>query len=158
MNALITQSSRFRAAIALAGASDPVSKYGQVIRYSGELNSIEFWYNESGQAGLGVAPWTDTARYLRNTPIAFADRVQTPLLLIHGDLDDKVSPRAGRRNVSGAVPAEQRAALVRYWGEGHVFQNPANIGICGREFSRGWTIAATSTATAAASCSGTANA
>jgi dipeptidyl aminopeptidase/acylaminoacyl peptidase len=26
-------------------------------------------------------------RYLRNSPIFYADRVQTPLMIIHGDLD-----------------------------------------------------------------------
>ena len=36
---------------------------------------------------MGTAPWQHLGRYLRNSPIFQVDRVQTPLLIIQGDMD-----------------------------------------------------------------------
>jgi dipeptidyl aminopeptidase/acylaminoacyl peptidase len=32
-------------------------------------------------------PWQDWGRYVRNSPIFYVDRVTTPLLMFHGELD-----------------------------------------------------------------------
>ena len=42
---------------------------------------------ENGQARMGRAPWDDLGRYLRNSPIFYVERVDTPLLIMQGDMD-----------------------------------------------------------------------
>jgi len=38
----------------------------------------------------GGSPWEFRDRYIENSPLFYIDRAQTPLLIIHGDLDTAV--------------------------------------------------------------------
>ena len=128
---LITQTRRFRAAVALAGFAELVSMYGEFdprFRY-GERPHENFFrmsIAESGQNRMGGPPWKDAQRYVRNSPLFSADRVETPLLIIQGDMD-YVPMQQGEQFFSALYRQGKRARFVRYWGEGHVFQSPANI-------------------------------
>jgi len=128
--ALITQTHRFRAAVALAGIADLVSLYGQFdarLRY--EPDAHEYLHQslaESGQLRMGAPPWQDPERYTRNSPLFTAGDVQTPLLIIQGDMD-YVPIQQGEQFFSALYRQGKRARFVRYWGEGHLLQSPANI-------------------------------
>jgi len=129
--ALITQTHRFRAAVALAGIADLVSLYGQFdarFRYDGDAHEhlLQMSLAETGQLRMGVAPWQDPERYVRNSPLFAAGDVQTPLLIIQGDMD-YVPLQQGEQFFSALYRQGKRARFVRYWGEGHVLQSPANI-------------------------------
>ena len=128
---LITQTNRFKAAIALAGAADLTSLYGQFDprdRYDDYPHEHLFRMalTESGQIRMGGPPWEDAERYIRNSPLFHADRVETPLLIIQGDMD-YVPIEQGEHFFTGLYRQRKRARFARYWGEGHVFQGPANI-------------------------------
>ena len=128
---LITQTRRFKAAVALAGFADHVGLYGQLDprrRYDPHAHEDFFRMAlaESGQHRMGAPPWRDAQRYLRNSPIYYADRAETPLLIIQGDMD-YVPLQQGEQFFSALYRQGKRARFVRYWGEGHVFQSPANI-------------------------------
>jgi dipeptidyl aminopeptidase/acylaminoacyl peptidase len=128
---LITQTHRFKAAAALAGLSDLFSLYGQ---FDARLRYTEFpqedvfmmWLFENGQARVGSPPWEDLGRYLRNSPIFYVQRVETPLLIIQGDMD-YVAMQQGEEFFNALYRQGKRAEFVRYWGEGHVLESPANI-------------------------------
>jgi dipeptidyl aminopeptidase/acylaminoacyl peptidase len=128
---LITQTHRFKAAAALAGLSDLFSLYGQ---FDARLRYTEFphedvfmmWLFENGQARVGSPPWEDLGRYLRNSPIFYVERVETPLLIIQGDMD-YVAMQQGEEFFNALYRQGKRAEFVRYWGEGHVLESPANI-------------------------------
>ncbi|MBW3609014.1 MAG: prolyl oligopeptidase family serine peptidase [Actinobacteria bacterium] len=128
--ALITQTQRFRAAVALAGIADLVSLYGQFdarLRYEPHAHEyLQQSLAETGQLRMGAAPWQDPERYVRNSPLFAAGDVQTPLLIIQGDMD-YVPLQQGEQFFSALYRQGKRARFVRYWGEGHVFQSPANI-------------------------------
>ena len=81
---------------------------------------------ESAQIRMGAPPWRDLGRYLRNSPVFFVDRVQTPLLIVQGDLD-YVALQQGEEFFMSLFRQGKRARFVRYWGEGHVLESPANI-------------------------------
>ncbi len=83
-------------------------------------------WTETGQGRMGVAPWADPDRYRRNSPITYVERVRTPLLMIHGDADFVPIQQAEEFYVS-LLRLGRRARFVRYWGEGHVFESPANV-------------------------------
>jgi dipeptidyl aminopeptidase/acylaminoacyl peptidase len=128
---LITQTNRFNAAIALAGAADLTSLYGQFDprdRYDDYPHEHLFRMSltESGQIRMGGPPWEDAERYVRNSPLFHADRVETPLLIIQGDMD-YVPLVQGEQFFTALYRQGKRARFARYWGEGHVFQGPANI-------------------------------
>jgi dipeptidyl aminopeptidase/acylaminoacyl peptidase len=128
---LITQTHRFKAAAALAGLSDLFSLYGQFdarMRYAQfpQENIFMMWLFENGQARMGHAPWDDLGRYLRNSPIFYVGRVDTPLLIIQGDMD-YVAMQQGEEFFNALYRQGKRAEFVRYWGEGHVLESPANI-------------------------------
>ncbi len=129
VNVLITQTKRFKAAVALAGLSDLISNYGIFdarSRYSfGGASFFSSW-SEGGQGRMGVPIWEDRLQWIENSPIFYLNKVTTPLLMLHGDLDF-VSLAQAEEVFSGLKRLEKQAELVRYFGEGHVLSKPANI-------------------------------
>lgn len=128
---LVTQTRRFNAAVSLAGLSNLISLYGQFdarFRYTDrpQENLFQMSLTESAQVRMGGPPWEELNRYLRNSPIFQVDRVETPLMMIYGDLD-YVAMQQGEEFFNSLYRQGKRARLVRYWGEGHVLESPANI-------------------------------
>jgi dipeptidyl aminopeptidase/acylaminoacyl peptidase len=128
---LITQTHRFKAAVALAGLSNLISLYGLFDarqRYEEVVHEDLFAPTllEVGQLRMGSPPWNDLDRYIRNSPIFAVDQVQTPLMILQGDMD-YVPIQQGEEFFRGLQRQGKRAAFVRYWGEGHVIASPANI-------------------------------
>jgi dipeptidyl aminopeptidase/acylaminoacyl peptidase len=129
---LITQTNRFQVAVASAAASDLVSDYGIFdarFRYTSfpheNLSSMSY-LETSSLVRMGNPPWKDWARYLRNSPLFYVDRVETPLMIIHGDMD-YVPIQQAEEFFSALYRQNKRARFVRYWGEGHFPSSPANI-------------------------------
>ncbi len=129
--AMIATTNRFKAAIASAGTSDLVSQYGTLdarFRYgetATEGDSERRWA-EGGQGRMGVPPYENLWRYLRNSPIHFVDRVQTPVLIIQGDMDF-VPLAQGEEFFLGLHRQGKSARFLRYFGEGHTVESPANV-------------------------------
>ena len=73
-----------------------------------------------------LTPRKDSERYLRNSPLSYADRIETPLLIMQGDMDS-VAMQQGEQMFTALYRQNKRASFVRYWGEGHVLEGPANI-------------------------------
>ncbi len=70
---------------------------------------------EGGQFRMGTSPWADSARYVRNSPLFAADRVNTPLMIVHGDAD--FVPISQAEEFYRALERQgKRVRFVRYWG------------------------------------------
>lgn len=125
---LITQTDIFKAAVAMAGLSDLASIYlefmpGYNSRELKDLFLIRATFLENRMKfGLG---WKDLS-YLFNSPVYYADRVKTPLLILHGDFDG-VPVRQAEEFFTAMFRQGLRAKFVYYSGEGHLLQSPANI-------------------------------
>ena len=77
---------------------------------------------ETGQAAIGAFP-ADAARYVEMSPLFSAADLRAPALLIESDLE---RPRMGK--LFGVLYRLNRdAALLTYYGEGHVLASPANL-------------------------------
>ncbi len=129
--ALVTYTHRFRAAVAMAGLSDLVSLYGQFDvrnRYlpSPQEDLFQEILAETGQVRMGGSPWDDLWHYQRNSPIFFLDRVDTPVMIIQGDMD-YVTMTQGEEFFTGLYRRGKRARFVRYWGDEHVIGSPGNV-------------------------------
>jgi acetyl esterase/lipase len=127
---LVTQTNRYKAAIALAGISDLVSLYGGFDprhRYTdpNEAATVGPEVSEFFQMRMGVPPWRDPERYIRNSPVFHADNVRTPLLIVQGDLDNYNTQN--EEFFTALYRLGRRAEFVRYGGEAHVFESPADI-------------------------------
>jgi dipeptidyl aminopeptidase/acylaminoacyl peptidase len=132
VQAALTQSQRFKAAVSIAGLSDLVQKWEsipvvfRVTPDEGAQSNQSMGDTESGQDRMYAPPWADPQRYIRNSPIFFADRIDTPLLLVHGDLDAITMTQS--ESMFSALYRQDKAALfVTYWGEGHVLTSPGNV-------------------------------
>jgi dipeptidyl aminopeptidase/acylaminoacyl peptidase len=132
--ALVGQTSRFKAAIALSGGTDFTRFYGSFSAtargYPGiehEL-SLNWVLSELGQVNLQSTPFENYERYWRRSPLAYVDRVDTPLLLIHGEYDKRAPMAEAEAFYIGLYRQGKTARLLRYWGESHsLAQSPANI-------------------------------
>ena len=113
---LIVQSRRFRAAVMRAGMGDLIGAYGQLAP-DGTNYGLE--WSESGQGRMGGSPWEFRERYLENSPIFYLNRVETPLLIIHGDKDDAVPAFLADEVFTGLRRLGKPVSYVRYEGEGH---------------------------------------
>jgi dipeptidyl aminopeptidase/acylaminoacyl peptidase len=131
---LITQTNRFRAAIESAGFSDLVSLYGTFYgqyRYGdagppekGQV--LRMLQMEKGYADLGGPPWSNSDIYHAGSAVLSADKVETPLMLIHGDLDF-IPIQQDEEFFTALYRQDKRAEFVRYQGEEHTISNRANV-------------------------------
>ncbi|WP_062098046.1 S9 family peptidase [Caulobacter sp. CCH5-E12] len=126
-----TQSPRFGAVIAAAGSTNMISAYARqspqayaVPEFGLTVGSSAGWA-ETGQTRLGVPPWVDPERYVRNSPIVHADRITAPVFMIFGDLDHDVTQSQGM--FTALYRQRKDAILAIYRGEEHVPQSPGNV-------------------------------
>lgn len=133
VNCIVSQSRRFRAAVSSAGLADLTSfTLLPATRYT-DWPEGEMAWAETGQGRMHNPPWRDAARYVRNSPISYVDRVGTPILITAADNDFM---EQSEEWFSALSRAGKRARFVRYWGEGHVLLSPANIEHFWREVLR----------------------
>jgi dipeptidyl aminopeptidase/acylaminoacyl peptidase len=130
--AAITQTTRFKAAIAEVATSDLFSEWanfsvrGQVDPTEGLTPVFSQGWVEDLQGDMRGPPWTDPGRYIDNSPAWHADRVTTPLLLLHGD-QDTFSLGQPAAMFAGLLRQNKDAELAIYWGQGHVIGGPGNL-------------------------------
>ncbi len=84
---MVTQTNRFRAAAPGALVSNMTSAYSGIRWGSGLPRQFQY---EQTQSRIGGSLWEYPMRFLENSPVFRADRVQTPLLMLHNDEDDAV--------------------------------------------------------------------
>jgi dipeptidyl aminopeptidase/acylaminoacyl peptidase len=116
VNAIITQTQRFRAAVSSASIANLVSFYGFLTE-----DGISVWISwaEMSQGAMGGSLWEYRGRYIENSPIFHLDRVETPLLLIHGELDATSASAQAGEMFSGLRRLGKEAVLARYLNEEH---------------------------------------
>ena len=120
---VITRSDRFVCAMAGAPVSNMFSAYGG-IRYASGM-SRQFQYEQT-QSRLGVTPWEKPNRYTLNSPLFKADKVRTPLLMMHNDNDGAVPYTQGIEYFMALRRLDQPVWLLVYNGESHNLRRRAN--------------------------------
>jgi len=113
--ALITETPRFRAAVAVAGTVDLISHYGSL---SASGDSRWLGWAESGQGGLGGSLWEKRAAFIENSPLFYLDRVETPLLLVCGTREPEEASQAGEA-FSALRRLDKHVEARLYEGEDH---------------------------------------
>jgi dipeptidyl aminopeptidase/acylaminoacyl peptidase len=111
----VTQTHRFRAAVAGAGLADWLSYYGE--------NSIDQWMVPF----FGASVYDDPAVYAKSSPITFIKNVKTPTLVIVGDRDGECPAPQSFEFWHALRDLGVKTQLVVYPDEGHGFRNPEHI-------------------------------
>lgn len=113
---LITRTHLFAAAEAGAPVANMTSAYGG-IRWSAGI-SRQFQYEKS-QSRLGSTLWQRPELYIKNSPLFRADKVTTPLLMMHNDADGAVPWYQGIEYFSALRRLGKKVWLMQYNGEDH---------------------------------------
>jgi dipeptidyl aminopeptidase/acylaminoacyl peptidase len=118
----VTQTDRFRAAVAGAGIANWQSYYGQ--------NGIEQWMIPY----FGASVYDDPAVYARSSPINFIKRVKTPTLILVGERDLECPLPQSQEFYRALKALGVPTKLVVYAGEGHGISRPEHR----RDILRRW--------------------
>ncbi|MGH9502697.1 MAG: S9 family peptidase [Terriglobales bacterium] len=111
---IITQTTRFKAAISGAGAALFASMYGHD-RYIRDYE-LELGY-----------PWKDRAVWDRVSPFYKIENVTTPTLFMGGDIDWNVPILGGEQMYQALKSLGRETELVVYPGEYHEFKAPSHL-------------------------------
>ncbi|HLJ51474.1 MAG TPA: prolyl oligopeptidase family serine peptidase [Bryobacteraceae bacterium] len=120
---MITRTKRFRAAAAGAPVANMTSAYDG-IRWGPGLPR-QFQYERS-QSRIGGSLWEYPMRYIENSPLFSADRVTTPLLMIHNDADDAVPWYQGIEYYLALRRNGKEVYMFTYNGEPHGLRRRPN--------------------------------
>ncbi len=120
---MVTQTNRFKAAAPGAAVSNMTSAYSGIRWGSGLPRQFQY---EHSQSRIGGSLWEYPMRYLENSPLFRADRVQTPLLMINNDEDDAVPWYQGIEFFLALRRLNKEAYMFSYNGEKHGLRKRIN--------------------------------
>lgn len=115
---LIVRTTRFKAAVEIDGMADYVGFYGEMAKDGSAFGTA---LSELSQrvGWMGGTPWQFRDRYVENSPVFYLDKVETPLLIVHGSSDTTVAPFLGDEIFVGLRRLGKEVVYVKYEGEGH---------------------------------------
>ncbi|MCE2903194.1 MAG: prolyl oligopeptidase family serine peptidase, partial [Gemmatimonadetes bacterium] len=113
---LITQTNLFKSAVAGAPLTDLVSMYSSVYWNTGNTNQGIF---QSSQGRFKGNFLENKEAYERNSPNRFADRIKTPLIILHDDKDGAVDFNQGITFYNTLRQLNKDVILLEYVGENH---------------------------------------
>jgi dipeptidyl aminopeptidase/acylaminoacyl peptidase len=110
----VTQTRRFRAAVASAGIANWQSYYGQ--------NRIDQWMLPY----FGKSVYEDPAVYARSSPMTFIAQAKTPTLVLVGERDAECPMPQSQEFWHALKTLGVETQLIVYPDEGHHFRDPAH--------------------------------
>jgi len=113
---LVTQTNLFKAAVPNATVVNMTSAYGGIRWGSGVARSFQY---ETGQSRIGGSLWEYPERFIQNSPLFFADRIQTPLLFMANDNDGAVPWYQGIEFFVALRRLGKEAYMINYNGDEH---------------------------------------
>jgi dipeptidyl aminopeptidase/acylaminoacyl peptidase len=111
-NWIITQTPRFRAAVAAASVSNLISFYSTSL------------YQDLIHAEFGGFPWDNFDLLWQWSPLRYVRQVQTPTLFIHGEVDNDVHITQAEEMYMALKRRGVDTVFVRYPREGHGLREP----------------------------------
>ena len=113
---MITRTHIFKAAEAGAPVSNMTSAYGGIRWGSGMSRMFQY---ERTQSRIGGSLWEYPMRYFENSPIFWADKIQTPVLMMHNDKDGAVPWYQGIEFFVALRRLGKPVWMLNYNGEPH---------------------------------------
>ncbi len=113
---MVTRTGLFKAAMAGAPVSNMTSAYGGIRWETGMVRQFQY---EQSQSRIGASLWDKPELYIENSPIFFADRITTPLLIMSNDNDGAVPWYQGIELFTAMRRLARPAWLLCYNGDEH---------------------------------------
>lgn len=113
---LITKSNLYAAAMAGAPVSNMTSAYGGIHWGSGLSRMFQY---EHTQSRIGGTLWEKPLHYIENSPLFYAPKIHTPLLIMHNDKDGAVPWYQGIEMFMALRRLDKPVWLLNYNGENH---------------------------------------
>jgi dipeptidyl aminopeptidase/acylaminoacyl peptidase len=120
---VVTQTDFFACAIAGAAVGNMTSAYSGIRWESGVARQMQY---EKQQSRIGGSLWEKPELFWENSPVFFADRIRTPLLLMHGDEDGAVPWYQSIELYLAMRRLGKDCVFLQYRGEPHHPQKYAN--------------------------------
>jgi dipeptidyl aminopeptidase/acylaminoacyl peptidase len=120
---MVTQTNRFKAAAPGALVANMTSAYSGIRWGTGLPRQFQY---ERTQSRIGGNLWEYPLRFLENSPVFRADRVETPLLMLHNDEDDAVPWYQGIEYFLALRRLGKEAYMFNYNGEKHGLRKRIN--------------------------------
>lgn len=117
---MVTQTNLFAAAEAGAPVTNMTSAYGGIRWGSGMSRMFQY---EKTQSRIGGTLWDAQDRYIHNSPLFQAPKVETPLLYMHNDQDGAVPWYQGIEFFVALRRLGKPVWMLNYNGAGHGLRN-----------------------------------
>ena len=113
---LVTRTNMFKAAGAGAPVSNMTSAYGGVRWGTGMIRQFQY---EHTQSRIGKTLWDGFDLYIENSPLFHANKVETPLLIMHNDNDGAVPWYQGIEYFTALRRLGKQVWMLQYNKEEH---------------------------------------
>jgi len=113
---LVTRTNMFKAAGAGAPVSNMTSAYGGIRWATGPGRRVSY---EKTPNRIGATIWQRPDLYFKSAPLWAADKITTPLLIMHNDADGAVPWSQGIELFAAMRRLGKKAWLLQYKGEAH---------------------------------------
>ena len=120
---VVTQTDIFAAAVAGAPVSNMTSAYSGIRWGTGLARQFQY---EKSQSRIGGSLWETPELYIENSPVFFADRINTPLLIQFGDEDEAVPWYQGIELYLACRRLDKDCIMLQYRGEPHHLKRYSN--------------------------------
>src|ERR1039458_177717 len=120
---MVTQTNRFRAVEAGAPVVDMIAAYDGIRWGTGITRQFQY---ERTQSRIGGSIWQSPTRFIENSPIFWADKVQTPVLILQNDGDTAVPWYQGLEFFLALRRLGKEVYLFNYNGQPHGLQDRAD--------------------------------
>jgi dipeptidyl aminopeptidase/acylaminoacyl peptidase len=114
-NLLVTQTDRFAAAINISGKVNIISFLGD----SEKITTRNYRAAEESQDRIGASLWEQPQKYVEHSAVMYADRIDTPLLLLTGQGDWNVPATNTREMYYALKRLGKEVVWVNYMRAGH---------------------------------------
>ncbi len=114
-NYIVSRTTIFAAAAPSAGVSDLFSDYGH-----------DYGYYEGGQGRIGASLWERPDLYIENSSLFRADKVTTPILIMHNRRDGIVHFDQGLEWFNALSRLGKKVWMLSYDKEGHTIRDEKN--------------------------------
>ena len=113
---MVTKTDMFKAVVSGAPVSNMTSAYSGIRLKSGLARQFQY---ETGQSRIGKNLFEAPELYIENSPVFFADKVNTPIMIMFGDKDGAVPWQEGIQYYLALRRAGKDAIFLQYEGEPH---------------------------------------
>jgi len=120
---IISHTNRFKAAMSAAGPTSLIDSYNETFGSHGA--SMQSYVRDKALVmGGGLDEIPDA--YIQNSPILFANKIKTPLLLMHNQDDTQVPVEHTKKLFTQMRSLRKSVWWLQYKGEGHILYQDKN--------------------------------